>query len=135
MFNFAHNASLSVNVELWCRLLNIGKPIPGTSGTDAWVDFYRTAALGTARNFVPVESVGENGHSDFDSILAATMAGRGFLSTGPALLFRLGDNARPGDVVESGAQDWTLTETSTRDITPAEMASACATNTTTQPTP
>ena len=105
------------NVQLSYRLLNIGKAVPGISGTDAWVDFYRTAALGTARNFVPVE----NGNSDFDSILAATAAGRGFLSTGPALLFRLGDDARPGDVVESGPRDWTLTLASTSAVDRVEL--------------
>jgi TolB protein len=104
------------NVQLWYRLLNIGKAVPGISGTDAWVDFYRTAALGTARNFVPVEG----GQSDFDSILAATAAGRGFLSTGPALLFRV-DNARPGDVVESGPRDWTLTLASVATVDRVEL--------------
>ncbi len=105
------------NVQLWYRLLNIGKQLPGISGTDAWVDFYRTPALGTARNFVPVE----NGNSDFDSILAAAAAGRGFLSTGPALLFRLGEDARPGDVVESGPQGWTLTLASVSDVDRVEL--------------
>lgn len=109
------------NVELWYRLLNVGKPLPGISGTDAWIDFYRTAALGTARNFVPTDSVAENGRSDFDSILAATAAGRGFLSTGPALLFRVGDNARPGDVVESGTRDWTLTLASVSAVDRIEL--------------
>jgi TolB protein len=105
------------NVQLWYRLLNIGKNVIGVSGTDGWVDFYRTAALGTARNFVPVV----DGKDDFDSVLAAMVAGRGFLSTGPALLFRIDDNLRPGDVVESGPQNWSLTLASTSDVERVEI--------------
>ena len=105
------------NVQVWYRLLNIGKTVAGISGTDGWVDFYRTAALGTARNFVPVV----DGNDDFDSVLAATAAGRGFLSTGPALLFRIGTDSRPGDVVESGPQDWSLTLIGTSEVDRVEI--------------
>ncbi len=105
------------NAQLWYRLLNIGKNVIGVSGTDAWVDFYRTPALGTARNFIPTE----NEQDDFTSILASVAAGRGFLSTGPALLFELGDDLRPGDVTKAGPQNWSLTISSAVDTDIVEI--------------
>ncbi|QFU74425.1 hypothetical protein EY643_01460 [Halioglobus maricola] len=105
------------NVQLWYRLLNLGRAVPGISGTDGWVDFYRTPALGTARNFVPLR----DGKDDFDSVLAATAAGRGFLSTGPALLFTVSSDARPGDVIATGTRDWSLDITSTSDVDRVEI--------------
>ena len=105
------------NVEVWYRVLNIGRNTIGVSGTDGWVDFYRTPAMGTARNFVPVV----DGKEDFDSVLAQVAAGRGFLSTGPALLFRIGDDLRPGDVIEAGSRDWTLMLVSTSDVDRVEI--------------
>ncbi|PLX56985.1 MAG: hypothetical protein C0629_04590 [Chromatiales bacterium] len=105
------------NIQLWYRLLNIGKTLPAISGTDGWVDFYRTAAMGTARNYVPAA----DGNDDFDSVLAATAAGRGFLSTGPALVFRVDENSHPGDVVDSGSRQWSLTLASIADLDRVEI--------------
>ncbi|MEL6870405.1 MAG: CehA/McbA family metallohydrolase, partial [Pseudomonadota bacterium] len=42
------------NAHAWYRLLNIGQPIAAMSGTDAWVDFHRTPALGTGRTYARV---------------------------------------------------------------------------------
>lgn len=100
------------NSALWYRLLNIGKPVAAMSGTDGWVDFHRTPAMGTARNYVPMPA-SEDG---FDLVLAAATAGRGFVSTGPALLFNLADGSAPGDVTTAGTTAWTATLASTTDL-------------------
>ncbi|HSN73419.1 MAG TPA: CehA/McbA family metallohydrolase, partial [Steroidobacteraceae bacterium] len=98
--------------ELWYRLLNIGRPIAAMSGTDACVDFHRTPAVGTGRLYVRAPSDGR----DFDSVLEAAAAGKSFVTTGPALVFRLGDGSRPGDVTSSGSKRWSATVASTTDI-------------------
>lgn len=105
------------NSEVWYRLLNIGNPVAAMSGTDMWVDFHRTMAAGTGRNYVRVD--GEEITSR--SVLEAAMAGKGFVTTGPALLFRVGQNAQPGDVIDSGKQTWTATLASTNDIDIVEL--------------
>ena len=97
------------NSALWYRLLNIGQPIAAMSGTDGWADFHRTPAMGTARSYVRVADSAR----DYDSVLAAAIAGRSFVTTGPALLFELGDGLRPGDVVAPGVQPWRLSLSST----------------------
>jgi TolB protein len=110
-------ASPKAAAHLWYRLLNIGKNVPTISGTDAWVDFYRTPALGTARNYVRVE----DGDRSYDSVLAAAFAGKGFVSTGPALIFSLGDGSRPGGVTSSGQQTWSLMLASTVNVDRVEI--------------
>ena len=110
-------ASPTAGAHLWYRLLNIGKNVPTISGSDAWVDFYRTPAVGTARNYVRVE----DGDRSYDSILAAAFAGKGFVSTGPALIFSLGDEIRPGGVTSPGQQTWSLMLASTVNIDTVEI--------------
>jgi TolB protein len=91
--------------EVWYRLLNVGQRTVATSGTDMFTDFQRTPAAGTARLYAEAP----DGRSDIDSILSQVRAGRSFLTTGPALLFSIGDDARPGDVTSPGEQPWELT--------------------------
>lgn len=100
------------NAELWYRLLNIGQPVAAMSGTDSWVDFHRTPAMGTGRNYVRIGDA----EPTTDNVLEAAIAGRGFVTTGPALVFSIGEGSRPGDVVDTGAQPWQATLTSTVDI-------------------
>jgi TolB protein len=104
------------NTHLWYRLLNVGRPVAAMSGTDSWVDFHRTMASGTGRNYVPLDG------SEFtaDAVLEAAAAGRGFVTTGPALMFSIGD-AHPGDVISSGQQEWRATLISTTDIDVVEL--------------
>ncbi len=78
---------------LWYRFLNIGQPVAAMSGTDGWVDFHRTPAMGTARAYVRAPQ----GSREFENVLAEAVKGRSFLTTGPALIFELGDGSRPGD--------------------------------------
>ncbi|GGG32536.1 CehA/McbA family metallohydrolase [Christiangramia forsetii] len=105
------------NSELWYRLLNIGRPVAAMSGTDMWVDFHRTMAVGTGRNYVQLDE--ENFTAD--AVLEAARAGRGFVTTGPALMFQVGEGARPGDVVSSGSQNWQATLVGTNDIDVVEL--------------
>ncbi|NBB76993.1 MAG: hypothetical protein GVY02_06390, partial [Bacteroidetes bacterium] len=100
------------NAHVWYRLLNIGRPVAAMSGTDGWVDFHRTPAVGTGRNYVRTE----NTESSADDVIDAAAAGRGFLTTGPALIFELGDGARPGDVTTSGSHRWQATLAGTIDV-------------------
>lgn len=89
--------------EVWYRLLNLGRPVVPTAGTDVMTDYYRTMAVGTTRVYTRPE-----GPLTFDGYLAALLAGRSFVSTGPMLAFTV-DGAGPGDVVGAGADAaWTL---------------------------
>ncbi len=103
--------------EVWYRLLNIGRPVAAISGTDAWVDFHRTPAVGTARAYVRPAGADRG----FDAVLDAAAAGRSFLTTGPALVFRLDDGSAPGDVTSPGSTRWTATLASTTDIEVFEL--------------
>ncbi|MEN2282946.1 CehA/McbA family metallohydrolase [Algoriphagus sp. SE2] len=105
------------NSEVWYRLLNIGQQVAAMSGTDMWVDFHRTMAAGTGRNYVRLEGA----EMSAQSVLEAAMAGKGFVTTGPALLFQVGQDAQPGDVIGNGRQDWNATLASTNDIDVVEL--------------
>ena len=104
------------NAHVWYRLLNVGQPVAAMSGTDSWVDFHRTPAVGTGRTYVRID-----GEVTADSVLAAAAAGRSFVTTGPALVFSLADGVRPGDVIETGPQTWRATLTSTVDVDVLEI--------------
>ena len=103
--------------EVWYRLLNIGQRTVATSGTDMFTDFQRTPAAGTARLYAEAP----DGRSDIDSILSQVREGRSFLTTGPALLFSVGNDARPGDVTSPGEQPWELTLISTEPVDVVEI--------------
>ncbi len=105
------------NSQLWYRLLNIGQPVAAMSGTDMWVDFHRTMAVGTGRNYLQLNGT----EFTADAVLKAAMAGRGFVTTGPALIFRVGEIAMPGDVVASGSQSWEATLAGTNNIDAVEL--------------
>ncbi len=105
------------NAAVWYRLLNIGKPVAAMSGTDGWVDFHRTPAVGTGRNYLRVP---EN-QASIEAVIEAAAAGRGFVSTGPALVFELDDGAQPGGVTSSGRRSWTATLASTTAIDVVEI--------------
>jgi len=103
--------------EVWYRLLNIGQRTVATSGTDMFTDFQRTPAVGTARLYA--EAPG--GRGDIDSSLSQVRAGRTFLTTGPALLFSIGKDARPGDVTSPGDRAWELTLISSEPVDVVEI--------------
>jgi TolB protein len=103
--------------QLWYRLLNIGRPVAAMSGTDSWVDFHRTPTAGTGRNYLRLA------RTEFtaESALDAAIAGHGFVTTGPALLFEIGEDTRPGEVVQAGTQTWRATLASTVAIDALEL--------------
>lgn len=103
--------------EIWYRLLNIGRPVAGISGTDSMVDFHRTPAVGTGRAYIRPS---EDSELD-DTVLASAIAGRSFLTTGPALIFALDNGAKPGDVSPSGKQTYSLTLASTNTLEIVEI--------------
>jgi len=105
------------NSQVWYRLLNIGRPVAAMSGTDMWVDFHRTMAVGTGRNYVRLSGT----EITSEAVLEAAMAGKGFVTTGPALLFQVGEDARPGDVISSGRHEWQATLAGTNDIDVVEL--------------
>jgi TolB protein len=108
------------NSALWYRLLNIGRPIAAMSGTDGWVDFHRTPAMGTGRAYIrPLETVA--GEHNGDPVLAGAIAGRSFVTTGPVIIFSLDNGAKPGDITENGKQTWELTLASTVDVDRVEI--------------
>ena len=102
--------------EVWYRLLNIGQRTVATSGTDMFTDFQRTPAAGTARLYAEAGA----GERDVDSVLSKVRAGRTFLTTGPVLLFSVGD-ARPGDVTAAGEQPWEVTLISSESVDVVEI--------------
>lgn len=105
------------NAEVWYRLLNIGKPVAAMSGTDGWVDFHRTPAMGTARTYVRTDPDA----ATVEAVIDAAAAGRSFLTTGPALVFELSDGARPGGVTESGRRGWRASVASTSAVDTFEI--------------
>jgi len=104
------------NAHVWYRLLNIGRPIAAMSGTDGWVDFHRTPAVGTGRSYVRID-----GEATTEKVLAAAAVGRSFVTTGPALVFTMNDTVRPGETIESGEQTWQATLASTSEVDVLEI--------------
>jgi len=100
------------NAHVWYRLLNIGRPIAAMSGTDSWVDFHRTPAVGTGRTYVRID----NPNAEASAVIEAAADGRSFVSTGPVLVFELDDGARPGGVTTHGNRGWQATLASTSKI-------------------
>ncbi|MFC0679595.1 CehA/McbA family metallohydrolase [Lysobacter korlensis] len=97
------------NSHLWYRLLNVGQPVAAMSGTDMWVDFHRTPAVGTGRTYVRLDAANPTA----EAVREAAAVGRSFVTTGPALLFQLGNGVQPGGVTPAGRQSWRVELTST----------------------
>ncbi len=105
------------NSHLWYRLLNVGRPVAAMSGTDGWVDFHRTPAVGTGRTYVRLDRA----KATPDAVREAAAGGRSFVTTGPALVFQLGNGARPGDVTTAGPQSWSAQLSSTVPVDMLEI--------------
>jgi TolB protein len=101
--------------HVWYRLLNVGRPVAAMSGTDGWVDFHRTPAMGTGRTYVRT-----GGDTSTQAVIQAAAEGRSFLTTGPALLFEI-EGIRPGDTVSPGRRAWQVQLASTTDIDTLEI--------------
>lgn len=103
------------NAHVWYRLLNVGRPVAAMSGTDGWVDFHRTPAMGTARTYVR-----SGGGNSAQAVIEAAAEGRSFVTTGPALVFQV-DGVRPGDTTSPGRRAWQAKLASTTDIDTLEI--------------
>ncbi|MDG1312096.1 MAG: CehA/McbA family metallohydrolase [Porticoccaceae bacterium] len=90
--------------ELWYRLLNVGRPVIAMAGTDMFVDFHRTPAIGTARVYVQQSKR----RTQWSPYISAVKQGRSFVTNSPVLLLTLDNQARPGDVVEGGKKSFRL---------------------------
>jgi TolB protein len=87
------------------------------SGKDGWVDFQRTPAVGRGRAYIrPLKN-----ENTTDLILAGAIAERSFVTTGPALIFSMGNGIKPGDIIDSGKQKYALNVTSTVDLKTVEI--------------
>ncbi len=104
------------NAQVWYRLLNVGRPVAAMSGTDGWVDFHRTPAVGTARTYLRTSV-----DTSSEAVIQAAAQGRSFVTTGPALVFEIGEGVRPGDVVAPGRHSWQATLASITDIDTLEI--------------
>jgi len=102
--------------KLWYRLLNIGQPVSAMSGTDGWIDFHRTPAVGTGRAYV--RALEDDTYSD--PVVAGAIAGRSFVTTGPSLLFKVKDSM-PGDTVTAGEQKYSLAIATTATLGAVEI--------------
>jgi len=100
----------------WYRFLNIGRAMPATAGTDMMANFYRLPAIGTARAYVPATSATDR----YAAASEQVRSGKGFVTTGPALLFKV-DGTAPGGVVEKGRRAWTLELASVRPVERVEI--------------
>lgn len=103
------------NAHVWYRLLNVGRPVAAMSGTDGWVDFHRTPAMGTARTYVRT-----GGDDSSAAVLRAAAEGRSFVTTGPALRFEV-EGVQPGDTTAPGRRAWQARLASTTAIDTLEI--------------
>lgn len=102
--------------QAWYRFLNIGRSMPATSGTDMMANFYRAPAIGTARAYVPAASA----PGGYAAAVEQVRSGRGFLTTGPALLFQV-EGREPGSVVQQGSRNWSIELISVRPVGRVEI--------------
>ena len=102
--------------QAWYRFLNIGRSMPATSGTDRMANFYRIPAIGTARAYVPAA----NARDGYSSAIEQVRSGKGFVTTGPALLFEV-DGKEPGGVVSQGSHNWSVNLISVRPVDRVEI--------------
>ena len=103
--------------ELWYRLLNIGRPVIAMAGTDMFVDFHRTPAIGTAR----VYAQQDRRKTQWSPLIQQIKQGRSFVTNSPALLFTLDTNAGPGDIIQPGKRSFTLDVSSAVAFDKAEV--------------
>lgn len=90
--------------------------MPATSGTDMMANFYRAPAIGTARAYVPATDTRDRHASAVEQV----RSGKGFVTTGPALLFAVDEQA-PGGIVSQGNRNWSIDLISVRPVDRVEI--------------
>ncbi len=90
--------------ELWYRFLNLGIPVAPSAGTDVMTNLYRTMAVATTRVYVRTGA-----QPDLETYLDGLRAGHSFVTTGPMLLLRVGEEgAEPGEITTSGSTSFEI---------------------------
>ena len=92
----------TTTTQVWHRFLNLGIPVAPSAGTDVMSNFFRTMAVGTTRVYAMT-----GGELNWPTYMDALREGRTFVTNGPFLEFRLGEEG-PGGVVPPGRATWTL---------------------------
>jgi TolB protein len=107
--------------EVWYRLLDLGRQVAPSAGTDAFPGFFRSMALGSARVYAHLpEGLGLPGYLD------ALRQGRSFVTTGPFLRLEVGGRG-PGEVLDAAPGDavpWTLKLDSVVPVETVELIAA-----------
>jgi TolB protein len=90
--------------DVWYRLLNLGRAIVPTAGTDAFPNMFRGMSVGTARSYARVGSGGT--YSDY---VRALKEGKSLVTNGPVPLLSVA-GVEPGGAIAIGknAVNWHL---------------------------
>ena len=103
--------------KLWYGLLNAGYPVVAMAGTDMFVDFQRTPAIGSARIYAKHSSE----KLDWSNYVNAIKNGNSFVTNGPIIELTLSDKIEHGGIIEDGAQSFSLKLSSTVSVENAEI--------------
>lgn len=88
----------------WHHALNAGFKVPATGGEDSISSLHRTRLVGATRGYFLLNP----GQLSWENFMAALLKGRGFVTNGPLLQFRIGQ-ALPGDEVRLPPAGGTVT--------------------------
>jgi len=91
------NASYAGTVPLWYRLLNCGFHVPGSAGTDCFLNRIRSQLPGASRVYVKID-----GQFSYQAWIEGLRAGRSFVTNGPILELDM-ENTAPGGTVRLAA--------------------------------
>ena len=91
------NASYAGTVPLWYRLLNCGFRLPGSAGTDCFLNRIRSQLPGASRVYVKTD-----GQFTYQAWIDGLRAGRSVVTNGPMLEIEV-ENTAPGGTVHLAA--------------------------------
>ncbi len=98
LFSYS-NSGMNASRELWFDLLNLGRRLPVSAGTDAGLNRYFDPPIGGYRVYVR-----SPGGLDFASWLENLRAGHSFATNGPLLMECTLDGVAPGDTLSLPAE-------------------------------
>jgi hypothetical protein len=88
------NNSYAGSVPLWYRLLNCGFHLPGSAGTDCFLNHIASRLPGSDRAYVRID-----GEFTYAKWIEGLRAGRSLVTNGPMVEIIADGNHRPGDTV------------------------------------